>query len=193
MGPVGDHGGVARRQRGNETVTDMGRSLGLVFGFVVLFLLIGPARELIFPTGPNRTAVKTVDPGPQISAAREVAAYQVVAPRGLPAGWRVTSARVDTGRSAGSSSATLHLGYVTPGERYLALAEGDAAGFVAAQLGKGAEPLPAVDVAGARWQQWRTSAGELALSRTAAARGLLLTGSASLDELRAFAASLAAG
>lgn len=184
---------VARRKRGNETVSDMARSLGLVFGFVLLFLVIGPARELIFPTGPNRTAVKTVDPGPQISAVREVAGYQVAVPRGLPAGWLATSARVDTGGSAGRSSATLHLGYITPGGRYLGLEEGDAAGFVAAQLGKGATPLPPVDVAGQPWQQWRTSGGELALSRTAAGRGIVLTGSASLDELRDLAASLASG
>lgn len=184
---------VARRKHGNETVADMARSLGLVFGFVVLFLVIGPARELIFPTGSNGTAVKTVDPGRAISAAREGAAYAVLAPRGLPAGWRATSARIETGRSAGSSSAALHLGYVTPAERYLGLAEGDAAGFVATRLGKGASPLPPVDVAGERWQQWRTSAGELALSRTAERRNVVLLGSATLDELRSFAAALAPG
>lgn len=190
---MGDYGGVARPKRGDETVSDMARSLGLVFAFVLLFLLIGPSRQLIFPTGPNGTAVKTVDAAASVSAARQIAAYPVLGPRGLPAGWRATSARIAVAPSAGGSSATLHLGYVTPTERFLGLEEGDAAGFVAAQLGKGARPLPAVDVAGQPWQQWRTAAGELALSRAAAGASVVLSGSATLDELRAFAASLAAG
>lgn len=171
----------------------MGRSLGLVLGFVLLFLLIGPTRELIFPTGPHGTAVKTVDAAASVSAARQIAAYRVLAPRGLPAGWRPTSARIAVAPSAGGSSATLHLGYVTPAERYLGFEEGDAAGFAAAVLGSGAGSLPPVDVAGQPWQQWRTAAGELALSRTAGGRSVVLTGSATLDELRTFAASLVAG
>lgn len=187
---MGDHEVVPRRKRGDETVADMARSLGLVFGFVLLFLLIGPSRQLILPTGPQGTAVKTVDAAASVAAARQLAAYPVLGPRGLPATWRPTSARVALAPSADGSSATLHLGYITPAERFLGLEEGDAVGFVAAVLGKGAGPLPPVEVAGQPWQQWRTAAGELALSRTAAGRGVVLTGSATLDELRTFAASL---
>lgn len=187
-----DHGAVARRKHGNETVADMARSLGLVLAFVLLFLLIGPSRELIFPTGPHGTTVKTVDAAAQVAAARQAAAYPVLAPRGLPAGWRPTSARVARAPAAAGSSATLHLGYVTPRDRYLALEEGDAAGFAAGQLGKGATSLTEVEVAGQPWQQWRKASGELALSRTAEGRGVVLSGSADLAELRAFAASLAA-
>ena len=184
---------MARRKHGDETVADMARSLGLVLGFVLLFLLIGPTRELIFPTGPHRTAVKTVDAAQQVAAAREVAAYPVLAPRDLPAGWRPTSARYAAAPAAAGSSVTLHLGYVTPRERYLALEEGDAAGFVAGTLGKGAQRLPDLDIGGQPWQQWRTAAGELALSRTAGGRSVVITGSAGLDEVRTFAGSLRTG
>ncbi len=169
----------------------MARSMGLVLGFVLLFLVIGPSRELIFPTGSHGTRVKVVDAAGQISAAREVAAYPVAAPRGLPARWRPTSARITVAPDAAGSSATLHLGYVTPRERYLALEQGDAAGFVPRALGKGASPLPAVQVADHPWQQWRTAAGELALTRTAEGRSIVVTGSAGLAELVAFAGSLA--
>jgi hypothetical protein len=190
---VRDHGAVARAKRGNETVADMARSLGLVLGSVVLILLIGPTRELIFPTGPHGTAVKTVDISRQVAAAREAAAYPVLAPRGLSARWRPTSARITVAPSAGGSSATLHLGYVTPRARYLALEEGDATGFVADQLGRGPRPLPTVEIGGSPWQQWRTASGELALTRTAQGRSVVLTGSAALDELRELAGSLATG
>lgn len=171
----------------------MVRSLGLAFGFVLLFLLIGPSRELLFPTGPRAQVVKTVQTDGAVAAARATAAYQVVVPHGLPAGWRPTSVRVDTGTSAGGSSASLHLGYVTPSERYVALEQGDAADFVASVLGEGVRPLPAVDIAGQPWQQSRTRVGELALSRTTDGRSVVVTGSAGLAELRALAASLGAG
>lgn len=171
----------------------MVRSLGLVFAFVLLFLVIGPARQTIFPSGPNRTAVKTVDTARQVTAARQVASYAVLAPRGLPAGWHATSVRVDYAPTAGGSSATLRLGYVTPEQHFAGLAEGDAAGFVATELGKGAQPLPAADVSGEPWQQWRTAADELALSRTTGRRSVVVTGSATLEELRALAAALATG
>lgn len=194
---MGDHGGVARRRRGTETAADMVRSLGLVLGFVLVLLLIGPARQLILPTGSNATSIKTVDTAGAIAAARSSAGYPLLAPSGLPPSWRPTSARNGGGSALGGSGTTLHLGYVTPRRQYLDFEESDAPGFVSDQLsgggGKTPQSLAPVEIDGTRWQQWRTATGQLALSQTAGRRSVVITGSAGLDELRTFAAALRTG
>jgi hypothetical protein len=182
---------VAARGRGAETVTDMGRSLGIVFAVVVIGLLIGGARELVFPSRSTDRAVKTVGYSDEVGGLRHIAPYPVLAPEGLGPGWRATSARL---RYDGGSVG-LHIGFVTPRKAYAEVEESgqDPAAFQDSVLGGGTTALPAVSSGGRSWRQLRTSRGELALLTASGPATVVVTGSAGLPELSDLAGSLRTG
>ncbi|MFL6139482.1 MAG: DUF4245 domain-containing protein [Frankiaceae bacterium] len=170
------------RPRGNEVATDMLRSLAVV----LLFVLVAGVW-FIFARS-RSDPVRTIDYRPELRAARAAAAYHVLAPAGLPASWRPTSARhAVTGRAL-----AFHLGLVTPKGRYADVDESDgpAAAFVQAQLGPRPRPLSTVPVGGGRWQELSGARGELALARLSGDVTVVVHGSAGLDELVRLAAAL---
>lgn len=171
----------------------MVRSLGLVLAFILLLFLISPSRELLFPTGANRTAVRVVDPAGQVAAARRGADYPVLAPAGLGRSWRATSSRLLPAPGAPGGTVGLHIGYVTPAGRYAELAESDGTDLLRRELGVSPTALPPVTVNGRPWRQWRTSRSELALTYADRQRTVVVTGSAGLPELRRLVASLREG
>jgi hypothetical protein len=136
--------------------------------------------------------VREVDPTSAERAASEVAGYEVLVPRDLPEGWRPTSVRTDAGAATAGDPVTLQIGWLTPEEEYAGYAVSD---------DRQAEALTDVlddatddgtqDVDGDTWQRLTTERGETALTRTQDGATLVVTGSASDDELATLAGSLA--
>jgi hypothetical protein len=135
--------------------------------------------------------VRTVDPSSSVQLAAARASYELLVPAGLDEGYRPTSARTDAGAAGEGDPVTLEIGYLTPEEEFAGFVVSDDrdADPVADVLG-GAEEQGTVDIGGDRWTRSTTGAGETALSREAGGATVLVTGSASDDELEAVAASV---
>jgi hypothetical protein len=125
----------------------------------------------------------------QLAAAR--ADYELLLPTGLDEDYLVTSARTDAGNAGDGDPVTLELGYLTPGEEYAGFIVSDdrRADALAAVL-DGAEEKGTVDVDGQIWTRSTTERDETALSREADGVTVVVTGSASDEELRTVAASV---
>jgi hypothetical protein len=131
--------------------------------------------------------VRTIDYSDDLAAARDLAPYTVLSPRGLPDGWRATS--VDLEET--DEEVTWHLGYLTPSEAYVGLEQTD--GEFAPAVGKLLEdlrPTRSVDVAGQRWQVHEGDGRDAALVRTGTGVTTVVVGSAGIEELTTFAAAL---
>lgn len=170
----------ARRRSGG--VADMVLSLAVLLAIIAVVLLVQQR-------GGGR-AITVIDPSSAYAGARNVAAYPVRTPQGLPAQWRPTSARSDrpeTGRL------TLRVGFVTPEGEYAQLVESDlpAGQLLAAELSAGVRPSGSTLVGGQAWQQFPAPRqGDRAIARTDGGVTYLVSGSAGLDELRVLAGSL---
>ena len=135
--------------------------------------------------------VRTVDPSTTVQLAAARAGYELVVPTDLDEGYRPTSARTDAGNADEGDPVTLEIGYLTPDQEF--------AGFVisddrdadpVADVLDGAEEQGTVDIGGRSWTRSTTVDGETALSREEAGATVLVTGSASDDELETVAASV---
>ncbi|MGY1805642.1 DUF4245 domain-containing protein [Blastococcus sp. SYSU D00922] len=135
--------------------------------------------------------VRTVDPSSSVQVAAARASYQLLVPTGLEEGFRATSARTDAGAAEQGDPVTLEIGYLTPEEEY--------AGFVisddrdadpVADVLDDAEEQGTVDIRGETWTRSTTADGETALSREAGGATVLVTGSASDEELETVAAAV---
>jgi hypothetical protein len=135
--------------------------------------------------------VRDVDPGPSIALAAERAGYPLLVPQELPAEWRTTSVRTDAVDGAAGDPVTLEIGWFTPAEQY--------AGFVISD-GEDVDALDDVlddatedgttQLGGVTWDRRTTERGETALTRTEGPATLLVTGSASDEELETLAAAV---
>ena len=135
--------------------------------------------------------VREVDPSNAVERAAARADYPLLAPAGLPEDYRPTSARTDAGTGVEGDPVTLEIGYVTP--------SGDFAGFVVSDDGR-AEPVrrvldgargeASVDVGGRSWIRSTTARDETALSLREGDVTVVVTGSASDEELARVAASV---
>lgn len=139
----------------------------------------------------NEDTVRDVDPTSTVRLAAERAGYPVVAPAGLPEGYRPTSARTDAGFAAQGDPVTLEIGYLTPSQEFAGFTVSDdlRAEPVRTVL-DGATGQETVDVGGQPWTQLTTERGETALTREADGAVLVVTGSATDDELLAVAAAV---
>jgi hypothetical protein len=172
------------RKRGFETSGDMLRSMAVV-GIVVAALIVLTYRQYSDPAA-------AIDVSNSLRGARAAAAYQVLAPETLPAGWRATSARsTPDGRGV-----HWHLGLLTTGkEHYVAVEQSDGADprFVREQTENG-QALGEVELAGRRWQQLRSDAKKQnSLVSSDGGVETVVTGTASFDELKRFTLSLRGG
>jgi hypothetical protein len=155
---------------------------------VVICLLLG-AWQAFRSSGD--VGVRTVDPSTTVQLAAARAGYELLVPTDLDEGYRPTSARTDAGAADEGDPVTLEIGYLTPEEEF--------AGFVVsddrdadpvADVLDGAEDQGAVDIGGRSWTRSTTVDGETALSREEGGATVLVTGSASDDELETVAASV---
>jgi hypothetical protein len=135
--------------------------------------------------------VQTVDPASTVQLAAARAGYRVQAPAGLDRRYLPTSARTDAGKATPGTPVTLQIGYLTPAQKYAGFIESDDPGAQPVRdVLAGATPHGTVDIAGAAWTRSTTKRGETALSRTAGGVTLLVTGSASEQELETIAGAL---
>ena len=136
--------------------------------------------------------VRTVDPTSTVQLAAARAGYELLLPTGLDEDYLVTSARTDAGDAVDGDPVTLEIGYLTPGEEYAGFVVSDdpRADALAAVL-DGAEERGTVDVGGQTWTRSTTDRDETALSRESDGVTVVVTGSASDEELQAVAAAVA--
>jgi hypothetical protein len=176
---------VAAPKRGSETLLDMARSLGLIGAIIAFTLLFVPG--LIHPGSKDR--LQPVDYSSYVSGFHDVTGVTAMTPRPAPDGFRPTSGRL-TGPAA---TEHLHIGFAVPGTTYAGVEEsvGPLPTLVAALLGKrGATVTGHAVIAGVTWQSRLSSRGEVALTRRVAGLNLLVTGSASAEQLELLAGSL---
>lgn len=181
-----DHAPATAVERANRlSAGNMVRSLAPLV--VLCLLLVGWAALRQNPDDP----VREVDPSSTVQLAAARAQYPVVAPAGLPEGYRPTSARTDAGSVTDAGPVTVEIGYLTPAREY--------AGFVVsddpraeelADVLDGAEQDGSVAVDGASWTRSTTARGETALTRVTDGVTVLVTGSAPDDELVEVAAAV---
>jgi hypothetical protein len=169
-----------------QTVLDMFRSLGLMVVIIAITLIFGPNQ--IHPGKSSR--VQPANFSSDAVGFRQVSGQPALIPAGLPSGWYANGA---TFTRSGTSTAHLHIGWVTPDKKYVGLDESNAAapGFIASILGRrGATSTGSVSIAGSGWDLRTSSTGELALTSTQDAITVVLTGSASADQQQQLAAAL---
>jgi hypothetical protein len=182
---TGDHGAVTRpldpaqRQR-LRTPANLWRAL------LPLLVVVGVVALLNWPRS-GSDGVHVIDIGGPVSSARQ-AGLDVLEPSGLSDRWRPTSTEfLPAGPARGAS---FRIGYVSPAGRYAELLQGnDAPEAVAAQYGPMSSDGTA-PVNGASWSKFRTDAGRQLLRRTVGRITVIVTGSASQDELSQLAGSL---
>jgi hypothetical protein len=167
------------------SAANMLRSLGPV----VLICLVLVAYTSLRQKADER--VQTVDPASTEHLAAARASYPVEVPTGLDRRYLPTSARTNAGNAGTGQPVTLEIGYLTPARQYAGFVESDdpAAPAVRSVL-DGATQHGSVDVGGVAWTRSTTKRGETALSHVVHGVTLLVTGSASEQELTAVAAAL---
>ncbi len=126
---------------------------------------------------------------------RSAAALQLplVVPQNLPADWQPNSfVQVDP-TTAGGTSTRISGGWITGAGRFITLVQStDApASLVAVQFGGSRTSTSLTDAAGSQWSVYPGARDEVAWVRTSGPLTLLITGSASEDDFRTLAASIA--
>ena len=174
---------VERLQR--FTAANMIRSLlPLVLGCL---LVVGVTAIRQNPDDP----VREVDTSSAERAAAELAGYQLLVPRGLPDDWRPTSVRTDAGQAAAGDPVSLQIGWLTPAEEFAQyVVSDDPATTALTDVLDDATEDGTEQVGGDTWQRLTTQRGETALTRAEGTATLVVTGSASDDELATLAGSL---
>jgi hypothetical protein len=144
-----------------------------------------------FRQSPDVDPVREIDPSTTVDLAAARASYPIVYPQGLAEDYRPTSARTDAGAAEQGDPVTLEIGYVTPAEEFAGFVVSDdrRADPVAAVL-DGAVEKGTVDVGGQAWTRSITENDETALSRESDGVIVLVSGSASDEELTAVAAAV---
>ena len=167
------------------TAANMVRSLvPLVLGCL---LIVGVTALRQNPDDP----VREVDPTTAERTVSELAGYDLLAPRGLSDDWRATSVRTDAGRASAGDPVTLQIGWLTPAEEFAEyVVSDDRDDSALTDVLADATEDGAQQIDGDQWERLTTPRGETALTRTEGTATLLVTGSASDDELATLAGSL---
>jgi hypothetical protein len=144
-----------------------------------------------FRQSPDVDPIREIDPSTTVDLAAARASYPLLFPQRLDEGYRPTSARTDAGAAEAGDPVTLEIGYVTPAEEFAGFVVSDdpRADPVAAVL-DGAVEHGTVDVGGQAWTRSTTEDDETALSREVDGVIVLVSGSASDEELEAVAAAV---
>ena len=169
---------ASRRLR--QTVRDMVLSMLAVFGVVLVIWL--PSRLHGTPD------VATVDPSPVVSGARQSESWPVLAPVGLPADWRATSARIET---AADGADIVHLGYLTPTSTYAGVEQSatKAVSFVRDATLHGHESGTS-RIGGVAWTRYESDDGHRSLVRTADGATYVVVGTGDWPQVEYFTSTL---
>ena len=174
---------VDRMQR--FTAANMIRSLlPLVLGCL---LVVGITALRQNPEDP----VRVVETSSAERAVAQLAGYPLLVPRGLSDDWRATSVRTNAGSASAGDQVSLQIGWLTPAEEFAEyVVSDDPATTALTDVLDGATADGTQQVGGESWQRLTTERGETALTRAEGTATLVVTGSASDDELTTLAASL---
>jgi hypothetical protein len=140
------------------------------------------------------TPVQAVDYTAMVRAGRADHKLLVMAPPGLPSGWKATSATYQTG-----SSPTWHLGTLTDSGAYVGVEEalGGVSDLVEEHVDADAVQGKDVTIGGQTYKTWTDRGGDYAVSRTVRTgsgyESWLVVGPASPTTIRSFAATLRGG
>ena len=156
----------------------------------VLALIVGVWLLSQFQDRGTPDPARRVDYTAELAEARRAAPFDVLTPSTVPAGWRATSVEW-----AGTEpDVSWHLGFLTPAEEYVGLEQGNAsaADFITAHT-PATEVADPVEVGGETWRVLVSEDGsEHALVQLGNGVTTVVTGTAPLPELIAFAESLTA-
>ncbi|GAA4749173.1 hypothetical protein GCM10023328_34700 [Modestobacter marinus] len=154
---------------------------------VICLVIVGITALRQNPSDP----VRDVDPTSAQRAAAERADYALLVPTDLPDGWRPTSVRTNAGSVRAGDAVTLEIGWFTPGEEYAGyVVSDDPAASAVADVLEGATADGSEQVGGQTWERLDTQRGETALTRVEDGATLVVTGSATEEELATLAGSL---
>ncbi|URM95785.1 DUF4245 domain-containing protein [Actinomadura madurae] len=155
-------------------------------------LLLVLAIYVITPRS-NEEVLPTVDYGSQLWAMRNDAPFTVYSPENLGPRWRPTSSRVSGLDTGGRKPVAWHLGFVTPGDEYAALEQSnEKASEYVPRMTNSSKPTGTRQVDGVTWSTYhRKDKKANSLARTLPdGVSLVVTGTASYEELAVLAASL---
>ena len=167
-------------QRLISAPTDILRAVGVVVLITLAVVLIAPRRHY--------EAVRVIDYSGDLVAARSQAPYHVLAPVGLPDGWRATSVRYAT-----KDAATMwHLGFISPADEYVGIEQSDGpAELWIRQQTHGGRVETQVPVAGQSWtMRYQPDKDLRSLALTQDGVTTVVAGIASLSTLTELAGAL---
>ncbi|HEU5355719.1 MAG TPA: DUF4245 domain-containing protein [Actinocrinis sp.] len=178
-----------RISRLRTTVRDMMLSLVVIAVPIAVVLALKPAKAGN-PVHPVDAAAYQAT----LSAARAAEPFPVLAPTGLPANWKLTSAYYNP---AGSGPAEWHLGYLTPSGGYASLEQTSESftGYLSDQHSNASQDS-AVQIAGATPSTWQRYTGTAPAGLRTLLYGqnakstVIVAGSAPLADLETLAAAL---
>lgn len=150
----------------------------MVWSMLAVFACIALGWAALVPRPAQ--PVRTVDFAPVVAEARARGAVPVVAPSGLPPGWKATSAALDR-----NGPGSVHIGFVTPSEEYAEVEQSAEAleSFTSRVLGSGSSPRETATFDGHTWQMREVRGGDRALVRGDGGASVIVRGSASWSEL----------
>ncbi|NBE51396.1 DUF4245 domain-containing protein [Streptomyces boluensis] len=165
--------------KGTKTIRDMVLSLAVIGAVVACIYVFIPHDE-------TATPVKRVNYDVELATAKRAAAYPVLAPKGLTEEWKPTTVRFN-----GAERDHWHLGFQTPGEKYVAVEQStEKAAVFVDQVTRGAEETGKSQQIGAdTWTRYEGPTYD-ALVRTDKGATTVITGSASFKELAQMAQAL---
>lgn len=132
--------------------------------------------------------VQSVDYVTAVKAARDDAQFDVLAPASLPKGWKATTVRYESG-----ARGHWHLGVMTDKGEYIGLEEsGIGTQRAIESFAPDTKAQGNRTVSGQSWQLRQSKRGETTLVRKDGDITIIVTGTAALDVIEAYAASLAA-
>ena len=166
---------------------------GLVGAMIVIVLgVLAFAGLNALKTDREPTPVRAVDYQAMVRAGRADHKLSLLAPAGLPSGWKATSADYLTG-----SQPTWHLGVLTDKGDYIGVEEalGGVQDLVDEHVDPDAVQGKDVTIGGETWQTWKDPDGDYVVSRSLRVAGepyesWLVVGSAPESTIRDFAADL---
>ncbi|MBB1245311.1 DUF4245 domain-containing protein [Streptomyces durbertensis] len=183
--------GYVATKRGLKTVRDMVLSMAVIgAGAAVLYLTL--------PNNESQDPVREIGYQQELATAGRAAPYPLVAPEGLPEKWRATSV---TYRAQSDHGAVWHLGFMDPGNQYVAIeqSDGDRRKFIGKVTHRAEETDRVERVNGQEWIRYEGPKYNALVLKDGEAPGggdggegstTLVTGTASYERLKEMAAAL---
>lgn len=175
---------AGRKPRGRETAYDMVLSMGAVLLAVALILIIS--------WRPQKEVLPTVDYQAAVANARLQQTWPILIPASIPEGFKATSARFEPESYGSSGDVRWYLGFQTPSQEFVSLWQSDGpVKKVVAAASNNATCDGSTKIGGVTWSKCEVPDPiTRAMYKTDGEVTTIVSGTASWDELTAFASSL---